>query len=311
MWPPPPADARLAFETFAYEPSELGAKTGFFRKIANFFTGKNVHGTPFKKPFGLFADNWGNLCITDLGHAAFGYFNKSRKRFQWHQEVSGIKLAAPIAVLKQAELIYIADSGLNKVLACTTEAELLFEIEDEHLQRPAGLAAIGDHLYVSDSKLHQVHVYTLYGKYVKSIGSQGALPGQFNYPTLLASDHDNRLYINDTLNHRVQVLDRDGTFIREWGRLGQGSGTFNRSKGMAFDGQNNIYVADALFDNVQIFDAAGQFLLHVGENGEGPGQFWQPGGVAIDGKGYLYIADAFNQRIQQFKLINTTPDEEI
>ncbi len=171
------------------------------------------------------------------------------------------------------------------------------------LQRPAGLAIAGDHLLVVDSARHAVLVFDLGGKLLSSFGTRGAGNGEFNYPTHIAADHDGNLLITDSMNSRVQVFDAAGNFKSLMGSAGDAPGHFGRPKGVSVDSFGHIYVIDALFDMVQVFDRSGQLLLNFGGSGARPGEFWLANGVAVGRANEIYVADAYNRRVQVFKYV--------
>ena len=49
---------------------------------------------------------------------------------------------------------------------------------------------------------------------MKSWGSKGTGPGQFNIPHSIAIDLQDNIYVGDRTNHRIQVFDTDGNFKR-------------------------------------------------------------------------------------------------
>ena len=53
------------------------------------------------------------------------------------------------------------------------------------------------------------------GTFIKTWGSKGKGPGQFDLPHSLVFDAQGLLYIADRNNARIQVFDADGTYIRE------------------------------------------------------------------------------------------------
>src|SRR5438034_9903129 len=53
------------------------------------------------------------------------------------------------------------------------------------------------------------------GKWLKSWGSKGAKPGEFNTPHSIAADAKGNIYVADRGNRRIQVFDGEGTFQRE------------------------------------------------------------------------------------------------
>ena len=55
------------------------------------------------------------------------------------------------------------------------------------------------------------------GNFIKSWGSKGKGPGEFDLPHSLVFDAKGLLYIADRNNGRIQVFDADGAYIRESG----------------------------------------------------------------------------------------------
>src|ERR1700682_6205635 len=69
--------------------------------------------------------------------------------------------------------------------------------------------------YITDGYINsRVAKYDKNGDWVKSWGSKGTGPGQFNLPHSIAVDRNNNIYVGDRSNHRVQVFDTDGKFLR-------------------------------------------------------------------------------------------------
>ena len=55
---------------------------------------------------------------------------------------------------------------------------------------------------------------------VKSFGSVGKAPGQFDRPWSIAIDpKTNNIYISDFNNNRVQVFSQEWTYLLEWIRM--------------------------------------------------------------------------------------------
>ena len=58
------------------------------------------------------------------------------------------------------------------------------------------------------------------GKFLKSWGSKGTEPGQFDTPHSLATDAKGNVYVGDLGNKRIQVFDNDGVFKTEISKVG-------------------------------------------------------------------------------------------
>ncbi len=301
-WPPAPAPARIRYEGSYDGVEALGARPPLWRKIINFLTSDDRGRERFLKPLALAADEQGNLCIADHGAGrVFFYDYKARRSWLWAR-AGKQELAAPVAVAKKGDVVYVADTVLEKIFAFTPKGKLLFEIS-EGIRRPAGLAISGDRLIVADAVLHRIVVYSLTGDFLYWFGDRGAGPGQLNYPTHAVADRAGLIYVTDSMNSRIQAFTSVGELVQVIGKAGDTSGHFNRPKGVALDSESNVYVADAIFDNIQIFSKSGQFLLSLGSAGSDFGEFWMPSGVAISSDGLMYVADSYNKRIQAFRIL--------
>ena len=302
VWPPAPAEPRIAFVQSVTKPGDLGFKVSGFSRFTQWLTGVGKGAASFSKPFGIAMDEAGNLCITDTGEGVVWYFDRNRKKFERWERIAKKPLITPVAVAKTNNLIFIADSGTAKVLAIAPNGKLMFEIK-EPLVRPSGLAIAGGKLFVADAQLHSVVVFDLAGRFLSRFGKRGTEPGELNFPTHIAVSATGELLVTDSMNARIQVFDTNGKLQRSIGSAGDTSGHFSRPKGVATDTANRLYVIDAAFDNVQIFDPEGHFLLHLGQAGTGTGEFWLPNGIAISRDNQIYVTDSYNRRVQVFKYI--------
>src|SRR5204863_3589877 len=67
-------------------------------------------------------------------------------------------------------------------------------------------------IYITDGYVNsRVAKFDRNGDWVKSWGSKGRGPGQFNTPHSIVIDRRDNIYVGDRGNHRVQVFDTEGT----------------------------------------------------------------------------------------------------
>ena len=95
-------------------------------------------------------------------------------------------------------------------------------VDGESFQRPTDVAwdAAGN-IYVADGYGNaRIAKYEPGGKYIKSWGSRGRGPGQFNIVHGIAIDAQGNVYVADEGNRRVQVFDGDGTFKKQFLNVG-------------------------------------------------------------------------------------------
>ncbi|PWU14684.1 MAG: 6-bladed beta-propeller [Verrucomicrobia bacterium] len=302
VWPLAPDQPRIRYVRSIATPADIGSGPGRWKRVVNFFTGETTEEERFAKPFAVALDEAGNLCLADTGKNAVYYFDLAHKK--WHRWTAAGKqaFAFPVAVACRKGVFYVADSELGKILAFGEDGREVLTIAAP-LQRPAGLAFLGDSLIVADSQAQMVRIFDLAGHQKLQFGKRGLGPGEFNYPTHVGTDSQGHVLVTDSLNSRVQVFDSSGNFVAQIGGPGDAPGSFGRPKGVAADSFGHIYVVDALFDTVQVFDLSGRFLLPWGEGGTRPGQFGVPAGIAISQNNLIYVADSYNRRVQVFEYL--------
>jgi len=183
-----------------------------------------------------------------------------------------LSAAGAVAVAPASGLLYVADSGHNRVLAYDPEGSL----------RASWGAGGGN-------------------------GSAGVGPGEFNDPVAVAVDGAGTVYVADKGNNRVVELRADGSPLRTWGSRGSSDGYFLAPDGIAVDGASNVYVLDGANNRVQVFDSAGRFLAKWGSRGTAPGEFSQPAAIALDCAGNVYVADTNNNRVERFDGVSGSP----
>ena len=68
-------------------------------------------------------------------------------------------------------------------------------------------------IYITDGYINsRVAKYDKNGDWVKSWGTKGTGPGQFNIPHAIVIDRNNNIFVADRTNRRIQVFDTDGKF---------------------------------------------------------------------------------------------------
>jgi DNA-binding beta-propeller fold protein YncE len=316
IWPQPPEQPRIAYETVLRSladiaPPEL-AKDKLIRELSGVAA---VSDQPvFEKPAAI-AARQGRIYVADTSTETIIVFDVPRRKlFRFGQRQPNI-LAKPSGLALDAQMnVYVADAKRRQVMVFDSLGLFLRAIGGpQDLERPTGVAVSrdGERIYAIDrsdneSDNHRVVIYSKDGTKIKVIGTRGNGDGQFNVPLQAAVAADGILYVLDSGNFRVQAFDRDGKFLRAFGQAGINSGNLARPRGIAVDDNGNIYVTDASFNNFQIFKPDGQLLLAVGQaSGENnPGKFGLLSGIAVDETGHIYVADQLFNKVEVFRLLN-------
>lgn len=316
VWPSPPDQPRIAYETVLRSPADIAAPEGASDKLVRELSGAPaVSARPvFEKPMSVVARQ-GRIYVTDTSTASIVVFDVPRRRlFRFGQRPPNA-LRKPVGLALDSDLnVYVADVNRRQVMVFDSLGLFLRSIGGPHdLNRPTGVGVSrdGERIYVVDrsdneSEGHRVVVYGRDGIKLKVIGTRGGGDGKFNVPLQAAVAVDGTVYVLDSGNFRVQAFDQDGQFLRAFGGPGVNPGNFARPRGIGVDDVGNIYVTDASFNNFQIFDAKGELLLAVGQSAvaSSPGKYGLLSGIAIDETGRIYVVDQLFNKVEVFRRLS-------
>jgi DNA-binding beta-propeller fold protein YncE len=313
VWPQPPDQPRIAYETVLRSPADISAPELAADKLIRELSGVlPVSARPvFEKPMAVVARN-GRVYVTDTSTESIVVFDVPRRRlFRFGQRApNGLRKPVGLALDGQMN-VYVADAKRRQVLVYDRLGLFLRTIGgSDDLERPTGVGVSrdGERIYVVDrsdneSENHRVVVYTRDGLKIKVMGIRGNGAGEFNVPLQASVALDGTLYVLDSGNFRVQAFDRDGVFLRAFGSPGVNPGNFARPRGIGVDDLGNVYVTDASFNNFQIFNPNGELLLAVGQSGveSSPGKYGLLSGIAVDETGRIYVVDQLFNKVEVFR----------
>ena len=113
-----------------------------------------------------------------------------------------------------AGLLYITDTNGGRVLVCDPEGRVVRVIGEGQLREPTGLAIDqGGRIYVADTALHRVVVFSKRGRKLYSFGHAGYGATALLYPASLAIGPDGSVYVFDAGNRRIKRFSRSGRLI--------------------------------------------------------------------------------------------------
>ena len=186
--------------------------------------------------------------------------------------------------------------------------------------------------YISDGYINsRVAKIAPDGRWLKSWGSFGSEPGQFNTLHSIAVDGSDRVYVADRGNRRIQVFDTDGKLLKiitinvpypadaqpaignrpRPGPNGfDGPGTQTMMPGAPWalcitpkdKGTQYLYVADAFPGRVYKLNLDGQVLGWLGGAGKPLRRFGWIHEIACPSENQLYVGELLNWRLQKLTL---------
>ena len=211
------------------------------------------------------------------------------------------------------QCIYLTDNFDHTVRKFTLDGQLVLEIGTAGVSsgfmsgKPfckcthSALSPSGD-IYVSDGYQNAcIHKFDPSGRLLKSWGTPGTGPGEFNLPHNICCDEDGWVYVADRENSRVQIFDGNGKFETQINNMHRPSG-LAITRGSCPDcivGELASYLkVNRDFRNigpfVSVLDQQSRLLSRL-DSGQGPGlepgQFISPHSIAYDSTGDLYVGD--------------------
>ena len=191
----------------------------------------------------------------------------------------------------------------ERQLVLVGELDLKFN-QGQEFKRPTGIAVNtqGD-LAVVDHLGHCVFVFNKEGNFLQQIGTEGADPGQFKYPTDVLFLNDNEILIADPLNHRIQHINiQTGTVVETFGKKGEREGHFMNPHRICLDDTERIVVSEFSNNGVHVTSKEGEALFTIGDSG--PEKLSTPYSC-ISYKNIFLVTERDNHVIKAFDSSNT------
>ena len=317
-WPAPPLTTRIQFVRSIATEDDLKKDTTFSQELFNWLGGVKPPPKRVVEPMGLtVSDDGQRLYVSNFNRQAVFVFDFEQKTLLQVEPV-----AHPVGLsLDAEEQLYVVEQAKRQIAVFDRAGNKVRSITHPDIERPNGIAIdrSRNRIYLVDTgrsesasttrKGHNVKVFSLDGQLIKTLGSRGAEPGQFLFPTYVTLDARGNIYVTDTLNGRVQQFDPEGTYLQSFGQRGNAWGMFDKPKGVAVDSFGNLYVTDSGWSNVQIFNQKGEVLLFFGGRGPIPGMLKNPTDISIDAMNRIYVADFIHHRINVYQLVNTSAED--
>ena len=166
----------------------------------------------------------------------------------------------------------------------------------KQLSSPYGIAfnSRGE-MIVSERYGHQVSVFDVGGRKIRTFGSRGDRPEQMILSAGIAVDDTDNIYVSS--DHKLQKFTSSGELIKCIGRRGSKEAEFADPHGITIH-SNQVYVCDQDNHRIQVFDLDLNYIRSIGSHGRGKGEIDRPFDVAFDTAGNMYVVEDGNERVQ-------------
>lgn len=282
FFPPPPAEPRVQFLTWASGEAEVGTGLTSFQE---FVLGKDeVDQRTLNKPYGIAARD-GAVYVCDTKGLSLAKLDFKNQAFSVLGTRGPGRLRKPInVIIDPLGYKFVTDPKRKQIVVFGPEDKYVTAFNIPEPCHPVDVALYENELYVldNDSTPRVLVLDRRTGDVIRSFGSRGKEPGQFNIPSSISIGPDGNLYVSDTMNFRIQKLTRKGKPLWAKGTAGYRPGQFGRPRGIRVGPDGVVYVADAASEVVQMFNSDGQMLMHLGGPGNTPGTLVLPSSLGID-----------------------------
>ncbi|MDG2090298.1 MAG: peptidyl-alpha-hydroxyglycine alpha-amidating lyase family protein [Gammaproteobacteria bacterium] len=191
--------------------------------------------------------------------------------------------------------VWVTDNRNHTVMKLSNEGEVLMTlgipgqdgVTDETFGRPADIAfGPNDELYVADGYGNsRVVKYDSDGNFVRTWGTPGSEPGQFDLVHSIATDSVGNVYVADRENNRIQIFDEDGNLLRMWTHLGATQNIFITPADEVWVMTHRDSVENITYDTL-----AGRIMRIDIDTGEILGAMESPGHwLDVSSNGEIYI----------------------
>ena len=178
--------------------------------------------------------------------------------------------------------------------------------QSDLFQRPTDVAwdAAGN-IYVADGLGNsRIAKFDKNGKFVKSWGSRGLAPGQFNTLRGIAIDAQGNVYAADAGNRRIEVFDGDGNFKTQFLNAGTPSAICITPgpRQILYSSNSNPPTDIDVNGEIYKMDLNGKPLGRFGRAGKLPKEFGTVNAIDCRSENELYVGEIGNWRVQKLTL---------
>ncbi|MGH2634389.1 MAG: hypothetical protein ACRDG3_13345, partial [Tepidiformaceae bacterium] len=323
-----PHRANGSVDAYAYFPADFDTTTGMLtaKPVAVPKPGTDKDGRPafgsigsqpgqFRYPTDVDTDAQGNLYVIDKQAKRLSKFDSSGNfiaSVDIRTDPTNFNEASEpwgVAVAPNGDVVVADTFGWRiKVFDAALKPLLTFGNAPAQGATPGPLDLFGPraiafdaqgNMWVTDTGDGRIQVYTLTGTYVRTIGSKGSAPGQFDEPVGISIASDGTVFVADMYNARVDVLNADGSFKSSFSVQGWGGQDVNDKPYVRALTDGSVALSLPSLNEVRIYSRAGQLQDTIAPADD---PLNHPYGIAQTADGKLWIAEGGSGRLREFPI---------
>ncbi len=256
-------------------------------------------------PHGIFVDRADNVWVTDCACTSRGRAAARGTDSATAKRATDSAAAMPP---KGHQIFKFSPSGQLLLTLGTPggarDSGYFFQPNDI-LVAPNGTIFVAEGHSSAPGSVARLYKFSKDGTLIKSWGTFGNGPDDFDQPHALAMDSQGRLFVGDRGNNRIKILDQDGKLLDTWYQ-------FSRPSGIYIDANDRIYVADSESGSVAPTHGDWKRGIRIGSARDGSLAAFIPDpatnppstsaaeGVAVDANGVIYGAEVGPRALKRY-----------
>lgn len=204
-------------------------------------------------PAGISIDYQGRIYVSDAPTGNVFVFDKEgeyARTLTPKKRERLLESPTAIAIAENGRTVYVLDPPRHVVVALNQEGESIgtFGLSGE-LNLPVAISVVGDDVYVLDTGLRRVRIFTAIGRLRGDLKIEGV-----PFPSAFAYD-PGRLwhFVGNPSFGVVQAFDREGRNTSDLGSIGDAVNQVRKIDALYIDSQQRVYVIDSHNGKVLVF----------------------------------------------------------
>jgi len=299
VWPLPPAAARLRYEM------SFDLVQGISPTLQA-ISGQGAMPSLRQQPLRVSARGF-TIVTVERGRGTVQVYKKSGIDSYVLRTQSGEVLQGALdTAIDEFDRIYVSQGSPARVSMYDETGEFIRSFGADRIwKKPARLALdqLRGRLYIADTFMERIFVYSLDGAFLFEFGEGGSKLGQFSGLSDLVVDHYGNLWVLESDNRRIQYIRPGGEKMKI---LNLDPAAVVEPVSLAIEPDGTLYVTDRYQEALVVLSPEGKFITRIGGLGREPGRFSGISDVSFNADTQrLYTSEVGFPRVQVLRRTNT------